>query len=405
MNKTNKGFISLCIPLLAILVIFSSCEDPGSVGNNFVDDPEVVYDTLALDNISTVNFNGYTGRFPYITIGTFSDPIFGEVTGTGMVKPSVNFNIPDSLGIDGNNFNMKLKLQVDSISTFGDTLSAPTFSLYDITSNWRGNSQRTNTGVTYNESEEVGNFTIQPGQDSLIVNLSEGWKDSFAEVYNNTAENADSVYQYEFGGLAIVPTGGSSRINFLNASNTQFLVITTDGADTLTVNLRDWAFDIERNAASKPAGTTAIHSTIEEMMKLTFPISEIKDRYKGVNVLKAEIIFNQAASELSSSLGANEIRPSLNFLNFSLSVETQQAYDYQLLEPDFVAAKPSGEAFYRSNVTNYFNNVMFGGETRNELFIGAGSSTGILRSTLIYNNSAPDNVKPKLIITSISDEE
>lgn len=404
MTKTNKGFVSLYISLVTLILIFNGCENPGSVGDSYIEEPTVAIDTLLLDNISVENFQGYSGNLEFFSIGKYADQAFGEIKATGMLKPIRFPTTPDTVSVDGNNFSMALELQLDSTNTYGDTLSVSGFTIYEITSLWRGNSQRINTGVTYNEATEIGSFTI--GQESsILINLADSWKDKYASYANSTEANIDSLYRREFLGLAIVPNENTNKISFPAPLQSRFLMISDNKEDTVGVGIESWAYDLQRTSNPLAASLTSLHSTVENLMKIQFPLSQIRNEYRSSNLLKAELIFYEAKAELEASLPADHSRVEVNSIRLDQPASTQEVYRYQISQPRYTGSRDSDNPYFRANITSYFNNVFFGGLEEDELYMGPLSSSGIIRSTLIYNQSASPELRPKLIITTIVNEE
>jgi hypothetical protein len=65
--------------------------------------------------------------------------------------------------------------------------------------------------------------------------------------------------------------------------------------------------------------------------------------------------------------------------------------------------KTSGS--YRFDITRYTNSVLVDGVSENNSFyITVGSNDGLLKSGLLYNNDAPEDKRPKLIVTYINKE-
>ena len=132
MNRSNKGFFSLCISLLTLLIIFNGCEDPGSVGSDFVDRPALRVDTLTLSSTQEMAYNGYSGRLFVMPIGKYSDQLFGDITANGYLRPTVSPEIPDSVAISSS-FQLKLGISIDSLETpYGDTLSQSQFTVHEV---------------------------------------------------------------------------------------------------------------------------------------------------------------------------------------------------------------------------------------------------------------------------------
>lgn len=405
MTKRNKGLTSLYTTLFALILIFNGCEDPGSVGNNFTNSPVVVHDTLTIDNTSFINFeDGYSGNFPFMAMGKYSDQVFGEVEATTFLKPIRSPNIADSTGIEGNNFSMKLEINLDSAATYGDTLGISEFSVYEITSLWRGNSHRVNTELQYNEATQIGQFEVG-SEKNIIVDLADSWKDKYASYLNDDQDNADSLYSYEFQGLAIVPTGNSSKIDFPNASETRFILLNEDQTDTVSVSLKSWAYSINRSNVPQIDGATPIHTTMESAMKIVFPTEELKQKHSSSNIIKSELVFYANKERLQSSLPVNHYRPDISLLGLNLRTIDDDVFEYQLTNPDHIAPIIQDSLYFKAPVNTYINNVLYGEEDQSEMIVGIGSSSGVIRSSLLYNSEAPLHRKPKLIITYIVNEE
>ncbi len=405
MTRTNKGFVSLCIPLLALLFIFNGCEDPGSVGSDYVDKPTLTFDTLSISQTDFLSYKGYSGRLGFIPIGHYSDALFGEIDVKGFLKPSRAPAIPDSIKLD-ESFDVKLELALDSLENYGDTLSQTNFTVYEITSPWRSNALNIDDDIQYGDI--VGSFTVGD-QRNIVVDLSQQWIDKYKAFFYNTDEVADidSSYNYNFGGLAIVSDQQDSKISFSRSDGTKFLFINgavSDTTDTLAVPLRDWGFTLDRAGAVTPNNTYPIHTTLEGMIGITMPDSLLRADNNTKNIIRADLIFYEAEQELEANLPPNHIRLPIASLNMHLKERIEPVYEYQFGSIEFLGV-PTNEdkPAFQINITNYVNDVIFGGESRRELILGAGSTSGALRSTLLYNENAAENVRPKIIITSLVD--
>jgi|AntRauTorcE11897_2_1112592.scaffolds.fasta_scaffold00131_6 hypothetical protein len=403
MTNRNKGLNSLYITLFALILFFYGCEDPGNVGSGFIDEPTIKIDTLYLDNISTENLDAYSGNLTNFNIGQYSDQLLGDVNTVGLLKPVLQ-NLSTGSSFNSNDFSMKLEIQLDSTLTYGDTSSVSDFTIYEISSLWRGNSQRINDVLAYNESEPVGSFSVE-NDKRFTVDLSDMWKDKYATYLNSDAIDVDSLYRYEFFGLAIVPNGNGNKISIADRLSSRFIMI--DAADdTIGVGFSSTGYFLERtNSNTGPSDASAVHSTLEQMMRIDLPMEELKDGYQDKNILKAELVLHEASDDLSGTLPQDHVRPPSNELTLNLGVDSEQVYKYQIIGPDFIANKNPEDSYYRTNLTLYFNNIFFGGETNNEIYVGLRSSSGILRSTYIYNQSASQQFRPKLIITTTVNEE
>lgn len=401
MTNTNKGIVSLYISLFTLILFFNGCEDPGNVGSGFVDEPTVKIDTLYLDDITAESFEAFSGNLATFNIGQYSDQTFGDVISTGLIKPNL-YNNPSN--IDDNNFSLSLEVQLDSTITYGDTTSQASFTLYEINTLWRGNSQIVNSPVTFDESREIGSFTVGD-EKRFSVELSGYWRDKYADYLNSNESDADSLYRYEFFGLAIVPDNSTNKISVFDVADSNFLLVDAED-DTVSLGLSSYGYFLDRtNTSIGDPSVTPLYSTLEQMMRIALPLEELEQNYKGSNLLTAELIVHEADQLLLASLPANHVRPTVNQLTANLREDSEEVYEYQINGPDFFANKNDDNPYYRTNITPYLNNIFFGGENNNELLIGLPSGSGVLRSTLIHNQSASQQLRPKLIITTAVNEE
>lgn len=405
MTRTNKGFVSLCIPLLAILLIFSSCEDPGSVGSDYVDRPALTFDTLAISQTEVLGYQGYSGRLGFIPMGHYSDALFGELDVKGFLKPSRSPALPDSIDLD-ESFNVKLEIALDSLESYGDSLSQTNFNVYEVTSPWRSNALKIDDDIQYGDM--VGSFTVAD-QKNLVIDLSQQWVDKYKSFYYNSNDDAniDSSYNYNFGGLAIVSDQQNSKVSFSRSDGTRFLLINganSDTTDTVTIPLRDWGFTLDRTGAVIPTNTYPVYTTLEGLIGITMPDSLLRADNNTKNIIRADLVFYEDQQDLESTLPANHVRLPINSLNMHLKETVEPVYEYQFGSVEFLGVPTDDDnRAFQINITNYVNDVIFGSETRRELILGAGSASGALRSTLLYNETAPENVRPKIIITSLVD--
>lgn len=404
MTITNKGFFSLCISLFALIILFNGCEDPGSVGSEFVDRPTLTFDTLTIAQTEVQGYQGYSGRLGFIPIGQYSDPIFGDIETKGFIKPTRTPPLPDSVELD-ESFQLKMRLRLDSLENYGDTLSQSGFSVYEITSDWRGNALRIDDEIAYGSM--LADFTI--GQEKeVIIDLPQEWVDEYKCYYYNCNDisDIDSVYLREFKGLAIVSNQQNSKISFTRAAGSGLIMINgveSDTTDTVNVALRDWGFTLNRSGASIAPNTFPLHTTLEGMNSITMPDSLLKAENKTKNIIRADLVFYEAEDVLNENLPANHVRLGVTSLNLDVIEPLEPAYEYQFGQVDFSAPAEENEPVFKINVTRYVNNVIFGDETREKLILGVGSSSGALRSTLIYDVTAPEDLRPKLILTSLVD--
>lgn len=399
MNKANKGFLTFCIPLL-ILFFISSCEDPGSVGSEYADRPTLTFDTLEISQTQKLSYIGYSGLLSFIPLGEFSDPLFGDVSTLGLFKPTRTPSVPDSIEI-AESFDMKLELKFDSLQTYGDTLSQSGFSIYEVTSDWRGSTLRFNDDIQYGDL--VGSFTVGE-EDSLVIDLSEQWKQKYKSYYFNEDANADSAYNYEFQGLAVVSNQPNSKISFTTINQSKFFLINgidSDTTDTVNIPLNDWGFTLQREVDPEPEGTFPIHTTLEGLLEVTIPDSLLKVQNNRKNIVRADLVFYEAQEVLNSTLPANSVRLDVFTLNADIEETFEPEYEYQFGSRDFVGTRGETENSFQIGITSYVNDLIFGERDTQKLIIGIGSSSGAIRSSLLYDENGPAEYRPRIIITSL----
>lgn len=400
MSSINKGFYSLCIPLLTLLM-FIGCENPGSVGGNFVDKTELTFDTLAISNIQPQSFIGYTGRMNFVSLGKYSDPVFGDIETSALLKPSINHSLPTGDSLD-NDYSMKLELVIDSVNTYGDTLSASNFSVFEVTSDWNGATYKIDSELTYDESKLIGSFSLGD-ENSIIINLSNEWRSTYGRYFHNTDSDADSLYRYEFKGLVLVSRDGNNKISFPSINSSKFLAINEVDADTTELGIRDWAYSFNRSGEDYPSDVSPLHTTLEHM--LHFNIGDFINDFQDENFVRAEIIFYEAADLLEENLPTNHNRLRVPSISLDVGYEEDPAYEFQFGAAESPGVKQNSDNSFRINITDYLNNSLYSNEDERDLYFGIGSNEGALRSTLVYNETATANVRPKLIITSLKDGE
>ena len=399
MNKAIKGFLTFGIPLL-ILFFVSSCEDPGSVGSDFADRPTLTFDTLEISQTKKLSYVGYSGLLSFIPLGEFSDPLFGDVSTLGLFKPTRTPSVPDSIEI-AESFDMKLELKLDSLQTYGDTLAQSEFSIYEVTSDWRGSTLRIDNDIEYGDL--VGSFTVGE-EDSLVIDVSEQWKEKYKSYYFNEDANADSAYNYEFQGLAVVSNQPSSKISFVTVNQSRFFLINgidSDTTDTVNIPLDDWGFTLQRDVDPKPEGTFPIHTTLEGLLEVTIPDSLLKLQNNDKNIVRVDLVFYEAREILNSTLPPNSVRLGVFTLNADIEETFEPEYEYQFGSREFVGTRGETETSFQIGITNYVNDLIFGEQETQKLIIGIGSSSGALRSSLLYDENGPAEYRPRIIITSL----
>lgn len=405
MSNRNKGLVSLCVPLLIILALFSGCENPGSVGGELVDNSQLVFDTLEVSELQELTFNGYSGQTATLPIGKYNDPVFGDISLKGLIKPTIQDVSVDSGGDINSNHVMKLKFSFDSTnSVYGDTLAQSDYTLYAVTENWRGKTWKLNDSFTYDESQPLATFSFTDEKE-VIVDLPESFKNSYAEYFNNDSlVSIDSVYSREFHGLAIIPDEGNNNIHFSQMAATDFLVINTVDEDTSVFNAGDWAYSLSRTATAEfPAGTTPLYNTAERVMRLDTSALSF-DYFRQTDFTSAQLVFFEEDGFLEANKPPNHVRLGVNNLNMDIGFGIDLLYELQFGAVEKTGFRNDTLNKYTFDITDLMLNYIYGSENTESLYIGIGSGSGQMRSTLIYNQNAPEAFRPKIVVSSIRED-
>lgn len=407
------------LPLLlffTVLLGFSACENPGSVGNDLIEPgADVVRDTLVIKHVTAVDAASYSGELDFFSAGAFEDPLFGTLSATGFLKPNLPSST-DTLQDDGEVF---LKLMYDGGEVFGDSVGNQQFELYEIKQYWRDRALKVNYQLQLG-SQKLGEFTVG-NSDSLMINLSNiapQWVDEYRDYAKaskeDTTSQTDSTYAYEENGLALVPQN-STKIIPLNQQLTRF-VIQNPGkdsadADTFDVTLNKWGYSLERGGNSAiPQGSLPLHNTYESVINFKeLGVSQLDIPPSGLS--RAELVFYENKSALEQSLNG---KPS------TTKRPRQQVVYLQLAEPDGLPenidpgvplnnpTKIQGwysaeEGSYRFDITSLVENIIRSGFPEGLEFFITLPNNGAVKSTILMDSSdqVPYGLKPKIIITSL----
>src|SRR5699024_5770947 len=154
------------------LLLLTGCDSPGAVGSGLTDsgaEVKIVKDTITVTE--THQFNSFSGNYAAISAGQFSDPLFGDISATGYLKPSLPST--DTLFAGGDAI-MKLRLLFNSSNVYGDSLSNQTFDVFPVTAYWRSNTHKLGKELQLDRNNKITSFTVGE-EDSLEVLLSEQW--------------------------------------------------------------------------------------------------------------------------------------------------------------------------------------------------------------------------------------
>ena len=405
-NLMSSAFFkasTYCLVVVFLALIgLAGCESPGSVGSDLGESKaDVVVDTLSdnyITGITTRSFNYYSGNFQFFSAGEYEDPLFGNLRATGLIKPSLPTTAGDSLTQDSE---MSMRLIFDGSRVYGDSLAEQTYDLYEVNELWRGRAFKLYDDIQLDELQgPISSFTVGV-EDSIDVPLPQEWVDTY-RAYADTA-NADSLYEREVFGLALVPTGDSNKIVAPNMSSTRFSIINPTEEDTFDVNSNRWAYMLERGGSSFPEGSVALHSTNEQI--LSFGLDLGSTDIRATDISKAELVLyqnNELMDQSMQSESPTSDRPAVQLAQLYLVNPDQ-------LPDNITPGSPVANGFYSEDdeafhfsITSQIQSILLNdGLSEDSEFVVTLGPNGIVRSSVIYTNDAPADKRPKLIITSL----
>lgn len=388
----KSGSLSLVF-VLGLMIMLAGCERPGSVGSGLTDsgaEVETKTDTVKVVNVSP--FDAFSGGYSRFSAGRFSDPIFGDITATGFIKPAL-ISASDTLT---QNATMKMRLLFDNSDVLGDSLSQQTYEVYEVNEFWRPKAIKLNGELALDKNSKVATFTVGE-EDSLDVTLDPQWVDNNYRPYINSDNNttSDSLYKNEEFGLALVPTNSNKVIPF-DVSSTRFVIENPD-ADTSTVSSSQWAYQIKRtNQPEPPQGTAVVHNMLEQALKFPFDISEID--INGPNISRVELIFYQDEESLTQSIPASQNRPQAQGARLHYVDSTQTPDNLLPGSPIATGSFSEEDNAFHFNITQFIQAGLINGLPEGQNFYFTLPNDGTVKSSLIYVD--PKSVSPpELVIT------
>jgi len=405
--KGRRSMISAFM-VLVLFISISACDNEGIVGEGLNPSGERVQTTTyPLSDIEIIEGNGFSGQLAQTALGRVDDPYFGTVSASALLKPSIN---PDGLDEFETNQNLRLVLEFNSLK-YGDENSTSEYSLYEINQRWRGREITYNSPVSYDEATLVGTFQVG-SESSVEVDLSDEWVSRYRNFFNSSDAQRDSLYRFEFPGLAIVPSDQNNKVDFLRHqvadedttenNITRFLIENEQDSVIATVPLLDFGTSFERTSMPE-TDDIILHNTLEQILKVNMDFDQ--SEFAGKEIVNAQLVFdiNTAPAETSPP-GFNrpqteQIRAhyfSSEPLNISSELFSTSAYAGTVRDSDAQQ--------FRINVSSYFIDNMFGDLDLTPLYISNQLVNGLLYPLALHGTNAPENQRPRLIITTINPE-
>lgn len=376
-----------------IIISLISCEEPNSVGGQFIEGSNLRYDTLYVDDFTELNESIYSGNLRYAPIGEYDDPLFGKSKAISYIKPRISsLNFQDSVD---ENYQLKLELNINTNLSTGNLNEQVNFDVFPVSEFWRGNNVFSDDVIGIDSSKSYGTFT-HTDEDSVVIDLSEELLLELAAYINDDSDNIDSLYNYEFFGLAIVAREGDGRIISPDMFNSRFLIISGD-QDTTRMNFQSHAFTIETTNANTFNNRLYINSFYSNFYKMSFE-SAIPE-YEKLNLLKAEFMVYEDDAQLQNSITSSQKRNDVEFLELKTAEVSDLTYNLQFSAVEYFGSKDSLSKAFKFVMTDYINQYLYTDQIDNNLYFNISPGGGVMRSTLLYDNASNDSLKPKLILT------
>lgn len=401
MYKPFQSFGAVYIVfLLSILLGISSCENPGSVGTGLTDpEAEVETDTIYIENFNAIQPNSYSGELSFFSAGYYNDPLFGSMEATAYLKPG----LPAEDNEMDEDATMLMRILFDEDQVYGNASADQQYSVYEIDEAWRDRAVKIDDEIQIDTDQKVGEFTVGD-EDSLDVELSADWVDKYRQYAEES--DTDSLYRYEFHGLALVPDN-ESKIIPLNSNSTRF-VIQNPQADTFDVRTLEWGYSLERtNNSTFPQGSVPVYSTYESVINFEeLGVSDFDVPASGFS--RAELVIYQNNSEMEQSMQsepstARRAETSTMHLQLADSTEIPESIDPGVSDSRATGNYSSNTGAYRFDITNLVERVVQVGQPEELEFFMTVPNDGVIKPLLIYTSSenVPVDKRPKIIITSL----
>lgn len=382
---------------LTLLVLVVACEDPSSVGGEYVEKNKVVVDTILVDNLIGSTADPYLGRLSSTPVGSFSDPLYGDISSFSFLKVPIEAFVADTVVLsDTTTIQLNLRLQ-DAV--FGDTTTTTSFRIVRVTEQWRGSTFRQSSSLVYNDTETIASFsdTDVDSTGLLTVELGGSWKQDYINYFNSDADNRLELYEQNEYGLAILAESGAGKINYFNLAATDLVI---QEPLNITLDVYDWGYDLDETRGTTPADRVILSNKYDQFFTLN--LQQYADDLPSQNIIKAELIFTQDTTAINSSLSDSEVRTSVSQMGMIIGATDDVAYELGFTGNDLTGFLLEGDFVF--DVTPAFNNYYFHTTDISELYIYLLTNQGYLSYTQLFSESADPDVAPKLVIYSLEEE-
>ncbi|MBO6794832.1 MAG: hypothetical protein JJ895_13050 [Balneolaceae bacterium] len=405
-NKNKAAQSRQLVFSILLSFILLSCEESGTVGAGFINESEIVADTIMVSELPIKSVDPYLGKLIYSATGAFNDPILGEINAMALFKPSI---IQGDIGDLPMDTKALLRLNIDIENIYGRQDREARFKVLRVADFWRGSAFKRSDEVSVVESDggpieqQVGEFTLADFDTTGFaeLELSGNWKSDFIRFYNNDDANRDSVYRHEDFGLAIVPEDDANEIIYARISTSRLLLIDPADEDTTTNIMLDWATDIEITGGTAPANNVVLSNLYDQYLQFNF--TDIAQNLDNNNFVRAELVLTANENALQNSLTENEERFETPPFRIQLGPSNDIAYDLGFNTISSTASYDEGK--YRFDITELFNASIFADTDITEVYLYAGQNSGYLSFSSFFDVTADAANAPKIIIFNLESEE
>ncbi|MDX1638661.1 MAG: DUF4270 family protein, partial [Balneolaceae bacterium] len=356
-RATASGNALFLCCILVLFALLAGCENPGIVGEDFSDtNTAIVTDTVAVENLETKSYRFFSGNLSYFTIGKFTDPLFGEMTSTGLIRPQL-VSSSETVAI---NANIKLRLVFQQSLVYGDSTQPAEFDIVELDQRWRGNAWKLDDEPQLSNNPPVASFTVEK-QDSMDIEMSDTWVQKYTQFAVVDDSERDSLFRLNFPGLAIVAKNDPKMLP-VNAQSSKFIIENPE-SDTIQVNARDWAYSLERNGVpDSPAGTSEWHSTFENIF--TFDMDLTRETIGTANPSRVMLVLYEDQTRLKNSIAqVSATAKRADIPGSRLQILDQETLPITLQTGPILSSgtynKEDGS--YRFNITTFVNSILVNG--------------------------------------------
>ena len=412
-EKVSGKAPSVLIILVSVLMLqVAGCSDSGSVGGGLPGTgSNVEVDSIDVTGTQIQSLMPFSGSLPFISVGNVDDPLFGELSATGLLKPGLP-EPPEDFNFGSK---MTLRLVPNTEAPYGDTTATQQYNLVEIAELFRGNEVRLNDEIALSNGPVVGSFTLQ-NEDSVDVSLSSDWVEKYGEFFTATGDDREENYIRQFFGLAIVPQN-EAQVIAINQSASRFIIPedisdNTDGTvesepDTVRAGIFQSAYTLDRTMSQGvDTGTSLLYSTFEQILKFDFDF--LFQNLGSRNISRVELVFfrdNLALNQTLNQIAPDAQRPAVGSLRLYFLDPDELDARIGTATPVAAAEYNPDDKAYHFDLTGAVQTQVFNNEDPSfNFYVAVDQVTGVIGSTAIFNSQAAPQNRPKIIVTSINTE-